>query len=318
MRRIVVDASMKEITPHGTPGFPLVIHDDDFADFQEGFIPWHWHKEVQFSMVLSSLMEFHVESESITLGPGDGILINKNVLHHIRPVADRTGTMFSLDFDESLVGGDPSSLVHQKYVETLTENGALKLVRLDGDAYWQADATRILMQLREVYTQAEYGYELSLKALLCSLWHTVTGGIRPDLERALQVDTPDSERVRSAVQYIMENFGRSLTLGEIASSVHVSKSECCRSFRRVIKMSPVGFVLQTRVHEAAKLLGVSGQPISDLAASVGFNDVSYFGKVFRQQMGCSPRDYRRETLKRKVQQTQSGETQQQVIGERWQ
>jgi AraC-like DNA-binding protein len=300
MRQIVVDASMKEITPHGTPSFPLIIHDDDFAEFQEGFIPWHWHKEVQFSMVLSSRIEFQVEGEVITLSPGDGIFINRNVLHQIRPVEERTGTMFSLDFDESLVGGDASSVIHQTYVRNLTENPALKLVRLDGEGEWRKTALELLRRVHRVYSDEAYGQELQLKALVCSLWHELVSGVRPDLLQKPAASTRDNERVRAAVQFVMENYGDRITLGDIADSVHVSKSECCRSFQRVIRMSPVEFLLQTRIHEAARLLGVSSSPVTDLAAAVGFGDVSYFGKVFRQQMGCSPSEYRQGVLRRKV------------------
>ena len=138
----------------------------------------------------------------------------------------------------------------------------------------------------------DFGYELQLKGLLCLIWHGLIRAIQNPLQNTLAEPTLDEQRIKIAVQFILEHYKSKITLGDIASSIHISKSECCRSFQRILKMSPIEFVLQTRVYEAAKLLSLQKKSISDVALNVGFNDISYFGKVFRQQFGCSPSDYR--------------------------
>ena len=151
MKKIIVDKTMKEVTQHGTPAFPLAIYFDDFADFQEGFINWHWHKEIQFSVVLSTGMQFFLEGQTVILKPGEAILINKNVLHQIKPVQVGTGTLFSLVFDETFIGSETSALIDQKYIHTLTDNPALKYFCFGNEIGWQRQVIQTLLEVNDIY-----------------------------------------------------------------------------------------------------------------------------------------------------------------------
>lgn len=95
MKTIPVDKNLREMTRHSDPSFTMNIYWDDFANFKEGAINWHWHKEIQFSVVLDSDIQFFFEGVITNLHAGEAIFINKNVLHQIKPVQNRTGKMFS-------------------------------------------------------------------------------------------------------------------------------------------------------------------------------------------------------------------------------
>ena len=45
----LVDSSLRETKMHGTVGFPVGVYLDDFSDFKNGYICWHWHEEIQIS-----------------------------------------------------------------------------------------------------------------------------------------------------------------------------------------------------------------------------------------------------------------------------
>ena len=48
----IVDNSLKEVKKHGTKAFPFAVYLDDFSSFKNGYICWHWHDELQITMIL--------------------------------------------------------------------------------------------------------------------------------------------------------------------------------------------------------------------------------------------------------------------------
>ena len=61
----VVDASLKEIKRHGTEGFPFAVYLNDFSSFQTDGICWHWHDELQITMITEGDFLCQVGSEKV-------------------------------------------------------------------------------------------------------------------------------------------------------------------------------------------------------------------------------------------------------------
>ncbi len=91
-----------------------------------------------------------------------------------------------------------------------------------------------------------------------------------------------------------------ITLNDIAEAILVSKSECCRCFKRATGLSPFEYLMKYRITESAKYMHrKSHESISEIAGAVGFNNTSYFNKVFKKFMGCTPTEYR-QSLRREL------------------
>ena len=106
----------------------------------------------------------------------------------------------------------------------------------------------------------------------------------------------DEQRVKQAMLFIRMHHAEPISLEEIAGSVHISKSECCRCFSRTLQMTPFEYLMKYRIFEATRKMAQSPQEppmsIADLAMSVGFNNTSYFNKLFKKYLGCTPTYYR--------------------------
>ena len=59
-------------------------------------------------------------------------------------------------------------------------------------------------------------------------------------------------------------------------------------------MSPIDYLHRWRVRQARRLLEETGRSVTDIAGAVGFPDSGHFARVFRQETGVSPREYRRK------------------------
>ena len=87
------------------------------------------------------------------------------------------------------------------------------------------------------------------------------------------------------------------TLDEIAESIHISKSECCRCFQRVLRVTPFEYLLKYRIFYATKLIqqqDPAASSISNLAITVGFGNISYFNKVFKRVLNMTPTEYKKQ------------------------
>ena len=295
--KIEVNNNLQETVKHGSYDFPLAIYTDKFNLFEDGYIRWHWHKELQFSYSLYDKVVVFIEDEKIILSPGEGIMINSNVLHQIKPYKNSDCMMFSLDFDSSLIGGKEDSLIEKKYLTPFVESNTLKFVSLKPDIPWQKKILENLETIFALYNDQAYGYELEIKNNLGILWLNLIREMREKINSSTSSIPNDNERVKLALEYIHKHYSDNIVLEDIASSSNISKSECCRSFKRILKITPFEYLMEYRISKAAELLLKNNDSISNIAFDVGFNGTSYFGKVFKKYRNCSPSEYRNKYTK---------------------
>lgn len=291
--KIEVDNNLQETAQHGSYDFPMVIYTDQFNLFEEGLIRWHWHKELQFSVCLYDEVVFFIGNQKIKLATGEGILVNSNVLHQIRPYQNNQCRMFSMVFDATFIGGTQQSLIHKKYCSPILQNVDFKFICLKPEIPWQKNILQSLEKLYEIYHQKAFGYELEMKNYLGSLWLELIKEVKVEKKRSAGEIPQDETRVKTALQYIHRYYIENISLEMIAKSANISKSECCRSFKRILKVTPFEYLMEYRVSKAAELLLNSKKSIATIAFDTGFNGISYFGKVFKTYRLCAPSEFRK-------------------------
>ncbi|MBT2657661.1 helix-turn-helix transcriptional regulator [Bacillus sp. ISL-18] len=99
--------------------------------------------------------------------------------------------------------------------------------------------------------------------------------------------------VKKAVNYIHSNLEQTLTLKEIAASIHVHPSHLSRKFKQDTGKSIIDYVNQKRVEEAMLHLQTGTAAVTDIALIVGYNDLNYFTRVFKKVTGQTPSEYKK-------------------------
>ncbi len=101
-----------------------------------------------------------------------------------------------------------------------------------------------------------------------------------------------SALVKQAIAYIQRHHAHSLSRQEIAAAVGVSKNYLSQIFHQELGLSPWDYLNRYRIKRARELLRETSASITTVAAQVGFDDAAYFSRVFRREVGASPREYR--------------------------
>ncbi|MGH9495668.1 MAG: helix-turn-helix domain-containing protein [Candidatus Sulfotelmatobacter sp.] len=95
-----------------------------------------------------------------------------------------------------------------------------------------------------------------------------------------------------AVTYVEHNYAAKLRMGTAARLCDLSPFQFSRSFKKENGFTFRDFVVRVRIQRAAELMRRSKVSVTDAAFGVGFNDLSYFARMFRRQLGVSPSHYR--------------------------
>ena len=97
-----------------------------------------------------------------------------------------------------------------------------------------------------------------------------------------------------AVSYVATKYPEKLRLATAATLCDLSPFQFSRNFKREQGMTFRDFVVRVRIQRAAELLKQPAVSVTEAAFVVGFNDLSYFARMFRRQLGVSPSHYRTE------------------------
>jgi AraC-like DNA-binding protein len=113
------------------------------------------------------------------------------------------------------------------------------------------------------------------------------------VRRAPAVETCERRRVRDVAARLDAACAEDLSLGEMAALAGLSRYHFIRAFRTVTGETPRQYLIGARLRAAADRLADTREPVTEIALSVGFNDLSHFNATFRRAFGMAPRVWRR-------------------------
>jgi len=113
------------------------------------------------------------------------------------------------------------------------------------------------------------------------------------LRRSHQSNLETRHIVRGAMAYIHEHYDESLSRQDIADHMGYSARHLDRCFNEEMGLTPIAYLTRFRVRQSRRLLQSTSRSIGDVADAVGFSNSAYFSRVFKQEVGVSPSEYRR-------------------------
>ena len=143
-------------------------------------------------------------------------------------------------------------------------------------------ARRIRTEKRNALPDASAFISLKLQELLL------------DLNRMSAPTARPKQDLRYAMHFLDENYGRAISLRDLAAEYRYSYHYFYHRFRAVAGCAPQQYLLRTRLRAAAQLLQTTDNTCTDIALMCGFYGSAQFSALFRQAFGCTPSDYRKK------------------------
>ena len=98
--------------------------------------------------------------------------------------------------------------------------------------------------------------------------------------------------VRLACEYIEKNYQENINLNKISNYVSLSKNYFCNIFKKEVGITIWDYLIRIRMEEARKMLLETTQKTYEISEKVGYDDPSYFGRLFKKYTGFTPIEYR--------------------------
>jgi AraC family transcriptional regulator len=103
-------------------------------------------------------------------------------------------------------------------------------------------------------------------------------------------------QLRRTTEYIEARLEEPITLLELAALVRLSPFHFARAFKASTGHPPHRYHMEMRINRSKVLLRTTGLPITEIALGLGYDSPQTFARVFRQIVGCTPSDWRRDRL----------------------
>lgn len=117
----------------------------------------------------------------------------------------------------------------------------------------------------------------------------------PPAPQGLLQKPPAIGTLAPAVSYVEANYQEKIRLATAARLCRLSPFQFSRNFKRENGVTFRDFVVKLRVQRAAELIKDTHASVTEAAFVVGFNDLSYFARMFRKQFGVTPSHFRTES-----------------------
>jgi AraC-like DNA-binding protein len=111
-------------------------------------------------------------------------------------------------------------------------------------------------------------------------------------------DTTSDKRINEIVRYINENFASIESIDDVSELFFISKYHLCRTWKKNLGISLISYINMIKIRSACRMIENTDEKITDIAMRCGFNSSAYFCKVFKEEIGCSPREYKLSSKKK--------------------
>lgn len=295
--RLNLETNLHEKITYQDHIMPLSICVDHFDRYYHREWPSHWHEEIEMSVLKKGELAYKIFdsrmiSQTVTLTPGDGIFINSSALHSAHALKPDT-VLKTIIVPLPLFNLAPFNTIQKKYIVPIIHSQLTELPLNSGNP-----TDRVILQaVAEIcdLTEEADDYELHSFELVCRIWRNLLKQFKQAKDQLSEEDNNVRyERVKRMIQFIHENYARSIAVADVADAVGISRAECFRSFKEAFNDTPANYLNDYRLSMAAILLADNSLSITAISTDCGFRSASYFGKKFREHFESTPKDYRRK------------------------
>ena len=275
--------SYNERIQRGTFDFPIEIY--RLNPYHPQYVmAFHWHVEYEMIRIRRGTFRLTLDDQEFTIRAGDLVFVSSGTLH--------AGIPDACVYD--CIVFDMRMLMRQDHAC----HPLLQRI-LDGEIWIDQQMPREDAQLNQVVDtlfdameSKNPGYQLIVQGCLYQFFGLV-------LQKGYYACAPAQShrnykkvgQLKKALSLIEENYSAPLTLDQLSAAAGMSPKYFCRFFQEMTHYTPIEYLNICRIEHACYQLITTGQSVTDVAFSCGFNDLSYFIKTFRRYKGTTPKRY---------------------------
>ena len=268
----------------GTAQFPIEFYHVD-ESHPRYVMELHWHIDFEFVRVLRGRLHLTLNGVTFPMNEGMTAFIPSGILHSAIP---ETGCLY-----------DCTVLGQEMYYPEACWGWVKQLQRHECEArsIYGEDTPQLRAYIWELFdagmSEHDAGiYELRVRGALYSF---LSHALKEHPHSEVASHTPQSvhriEQIKRVLEFVETHFTEPLTLDDLSAVLGMSRKYFCRFFKQMTMHSPIDYLNRYRIERACDRLRFSENAVARIAEEVGFHDLSYFIKQFKQYKGVTPKQY---------------------------
>lgn len=248
---------------------PIILHLNTKHSAQKVVKNLNWHENIELLHFTSGEGYVTCDEKIIKVKCNDVVIINSNVLHSFYTDSCMEYNCLIIDRDFAIKNGlDTSKFYFNEHI---------------------SDDDFLLKSFENLYSVVSKEHEYidvaaAVLPLLCYLYHNYS---------AKSTNEKKSDNViKDAITFILQNIQKDISIDDIAEKIGMSKYYFIRKFKKYVGYTPIQYINVQRCEMAKVLLKEKNNSIKQVAKLCGFDDASYFSKVFYKYTKIHPSDYR--------------------------
>lgn len=281
--------SFQEIKKHTKDVFPYNTYLCSIPlDFD--MVPLHWHQEVEFIVIKKGEGLIRLDFESHHVNAGDIIIVLPEHLHEITQSEDHKMEYENIIFKKELLCDSSHDVCSTGYFDPLFHGNLAINCHIVPHITYYDEFLELVNQLDYLSGAHPTAYELAIKGCLFRMFYLL---IANQNKRALsKTELKSLDKIKFIVKYIEDHYSEEISVADMASLCYFSESHFMKFFKANMGTSFINYVNDYRLTMAAKLLRSTSDNTLTIAEQVGFDNLSYFNRIFKRKYGITPTQMR--------------------------
>lgn len=284
--------SLREKISHGNAMFPLMVHEINTNSAISERIGCHWHSEFEILVITEGEAQFRIDDRYFNVKKGGIVFIKSDSLHSMNAAPGTPADFYAVVFHPDFMGGYGNDSIQHKYIDSVNDGSVFFSDYIFPKEEWEHTVFDRLALIKELFAQKQPGYELLIKSYIYEIWYLMYTHCAKNINYASKQSDHKITRIKSMLLWLRNNYREHITITAMAVQFHISEGQLCRFFKSMTKMSIIEYINYYRISKSIELLESTDMPVGEIALESGFDNISYYNKVFKKYMYMTPVEFR--------------------------
>ena len=250
-------------------------------------VPLHWHAELEIVVIKKGTGLISVDFEKRTVSCGDIVFIRPGQLHSIEQNGARKMEYENIILKPELLISGEADLCARQFITPLMKGELRCVTFLTPAVPGYPEISDCISRIDHLCEKRPDGYQLAVKGFLFQLVFLLLSH-RQKKSTSPALQTKSLEKIKTILKYVEEHYADHITIDDMAAITFYSKSHFMKFFKAHMGTGFIEYLNDYRLTIAERLLRTSDATVLEIAEKSGFDNLSYFNRMFKRKYGQSP------------------------------
>ena len=250
-------------------------------------VPLHWHAELEIVVIKKGTGLISIDFEKRTVSSGDIVFIRPGQLHSIEQNGARKMEYENIILKPELLISGEADLCARQFITPLMKGELRCVTFLTPAVPGYPEISDCISRIDHLCEKRPDGYQLAVKGFLFQLVFLLLSH-RQKKSTSPALQTKSLEKIKTILKYVEEHYADHITIDDMAAITFYSKSHFMKFFKAHMGTGFIEYLNDYRLTIAERLLRTSDATVLEIAEKSGFDNLSYFNRMFKRKYGQSP------------------------------